>query len=253
MKTASDACAHWTRSIAAALVAIAAVAGPTVAISADRGRLPDVVTVPFGQPVWEQTDFPRFAAPVGTAITGYSEFFETMASLLPPPEHVLHPSLGIGPGAPHGPPYDYELGESVKRLQLREASNYTAAEFSHGMGVWVAWMNVPAPGEVGASPDDPQGRVIPNHLFPIRVTGTSYRNGWRHSVLADFEVPPLFGGINVRPMRIDGHSHFPVFVADSANYGPPGTPVTGIYRYVITMLDTSGHGWLVHTSFTIMR
>jgi hypothetical protein len=45
-----------------------------------------------------------FSAPIGTAASGYAEFGETLAALLPPPNHRPHPDLGIGPGDPHSPP-----------------------------------------------------------------------------------------------------------------------------------------------------
>jgi hypothetical protein len=52
---------------------------------------------PIGDPIWKPVDCHVFSAPVGTAETGYAEAFETFASLLPPPNHVAHPDLGIGP------------------------------------------------------------------------------------------------------------------------------------------------------------
>ncbi len=242
----------WMRFIRAALLAVAALALAPAAPAADRGRPIDVTAVPIGRPVWQPVDFHVFSAPIGTAATGYAEFADTMARLLPPPDHVLHPTLGIAPGAPHAAPYGSELGESVTRLHLRERFLYAPADFTYGMGVWVVWMNVPAPGEAGASPDAAHGRVIPNRLFPIHVVGTDYHNGRKFSLLADFEVPPLDASLDARFAGMDGHSHFPIFIADNADFGPSGAPLAGIYRYVITMLDTTGQGWLVHASFAIV-
>ena len=252
MKATSDPIFHWKRIIGAALVALATVLVPSAAAAAGRVHPINVTAMPIGRPVWQPLDFHMFAAPVGTAESGYVEFFETMTRLLPPPNHAADPYLGIGPGIAHARPYVYELGENVERMHLQERFRYTPSDFSRGTGVWLAWMNVPVPGEIGTSPDFAAGPVIPNRLFPIHVSGTDVHNGRKFSLLADFEVPPLDAAIGARYADMDGHSHFPLFIADNADFGPPGTPLAGIYSYVITMMDTSAQGWFVHAQFVIV-
>ena len=242
----------WSRLAGALLFAFLALLS-SVAPAADRSPLIEVIAVPIGRPVWMPVDFHMFSAPIGTADSGYVEFVETMAALLPPPDHALDPHFGIGPGAAHAGPYGTELGESVRRLHLRDRILYESSDFTQGNGVWLVWMNIPASGASGASPDFPVGRVIPNELFPIRVAGTDIRNGRKYSVLGEFEVPPLDAATDPRFAGMDGHSHFPIFFADSADFGPPGTPLRGSYRYLVTMLDQSGQGWFVHAHFAILR
>lgn len=242
----------WSR-LAGALLFAFLVLLSSVAPAADRSPLIEVIAVPIGRPVWMPVDFHMFSAPIGTADSGYVEFVETMAALLPPPDHALDPHFGIGPGAAHAGPYGTELGESVRRLHLRDRILYESSDFTQGNGVWLVWMNIPASGASGASPDFPVGRVIPNELFPIRVAGTDIRNGRKYSVLGEFEVPPLDAATDPRFAGMDGHSHFPIFFADSADFGPPGTPLRGSYRYLVTMLDQSGQGWFVHAHFAILR
>jgi hypothetical protein len=217
----------------------------------DRYAPPDITALPLGHPIWKPVDFHMFAAPIGTESSGYVEFNQTMQMLLPPPDHVWDPALGIGPGAAHVGNYSYELRDSVRALRLRERQMYMQSEFTQGQGVFLVWMNVPSPGTNGSSPDFGRGPIIPNALFPIHVTGTDYRNGRTFSVLADFEVPPLDANLGKRYAGLDGHSHFPIFIADNADFGPTGTPQGGSYSYVVTMLDKSGQGWIVVGRFDI--
>ena len=203
----------------------------------------------IGAPTWQPVDVHLFAAPVGTGATGYAEFGETMAALLPPPRHEPHPDLGIGPGVAHLPPYDGELAAGVTAQGFDEGVRFHTGQFSEGMGVWTVFMNVPRPGTVGASPDFLSGPIIPNSLFPIHVTGASFHNGRLFATLAEFDVPALDASTGFP--GLDGHSHFPVFLADNADFGPSGARLNGSYRWEITMTDTSGAGWVVTARFTV--
>ncbi|HEX9091755.1 MAG TPA: hypothetical protein VF831_09715 [Anaerolineales bacterium] len=202
---------------------------------------------PIGSPTWKPVDFHVFSAPVGTAESGYVEFNETMQAILPPPNHVWIDGLGIGPGAAHQPPYTSELAAGVAAQGYHQGVQFSTGEFSEGMGVWVVWMNVPAPGVTGSSPDFTSGPIIPNSLFPIHQEGNDYHNGAFFSFLGGFDVPALtqFG------FDVDGSSHFPVFFADNADFGPPGAKLNGEYRYVITEVDASGNGWKIEAHFTV--
>ena len=204
---------------------------------------------PIGKPTWKPVDFHLFSAPIGTAATGYAEFNETLFALLPPPDHKFHPDLGVGPGEPHSPPYDSELANGVADLGFREGKRFNTSEFSNGEGVFLVWMNVPAPGTEGSSPDFASGSIIPNTLFPVQVSISNRHHGQVFSV-AVFNVPPLDASLDP-PFDVDGHSHFPVFIADNADFVPAGTKVRGSYEYRIEMIDASGNGWLVKAHFTI--
>ena len=81
--------------------------------SADPRASQHVQLRPIGTPTWRPVGFQLFSAPIGTADSGYVEFGETMEALLPAPNHVPHPDLGVGPGAAHQPPYDDELAAGV--------------------------------------------------------------------------------------------------------------------------------------------
>ncbi|HEY9376080.1 MAG TPA: hypothetical protein VIQ02_03180 [Jiangellaceae bacterium] len=206
---------------------------------------------PIGDPIWKPVDCHVFSAPVGTAETGYAEAFETFASLLPPPNHVAHPDLGIGPGVPHQPPYDSELATGLAGQPYREANRFRTSEFSDGAGVFLVCMVVPKPGSTGSSPDFASGPIIPNSVFPIQVTGVAYRGGSEFDpFLANFQVPPLTAELDP-PFDVDGHSHFPIFVATNADFGPEGQRLPGRYRYDLTLADADGNGWRVKAQFVV--
>lgn len=223
----------------------------SVQLSADRPPAQSVKLTPIGNPTWAPVDFHLFSAPIGTAESGYVEFLETALDLLPPPNHVFHPQLGVGPGAPHAPPYDSELADGVADLGFHEGVRFNTSEFSNGQGVFLVWMNVPAPGVTGSSPDFASGPIIPNTLFPIQVSGTDAHNGKDFSFLADFPVPPLDDPTLTPSFDVDGHSHFPLFIADNADFGPPGAKLPGSYNYQIKMIDQLGNGWLIEAHFAV--
>jgi hypothetical protein len=235
--------------LAMLLIAVLVLVGPVVASAS--GPSPDlgVHLTRVGDPIWKPVDFHMFSAPLGTAESGYVEFMETTLGLLPEPYHTLHPELGVGPGTAHNPPYDQEMADGVAAQGYRETMRFRPPEFRKGMGVWTAWMNVPDPGTTGSSPDFGSGPIIPNELFPIHVTANSTRNGAPYSAVFDGYVPAL-DAVNP-PFLVDGHSHFPFFLADNADFGPPGTQVNGTYQWNVTMRDSAGNGWDIQVDFII--
>src|SRR5512133_3291837 len=122
---------------------------------------------PIGEPIWKPTDFHFTSIEIGTAESGYAEFFENILDVLPGPNHTAVAALGVGPGTAHAAPYDGEIAAGLTALGLREAVQFKTKEFSHGNGVMLTWMNVPAPGTTGSSPDFASGPIIPNSVFPI--------------------------------------------------------------------------------------
>ena len=237
------------RFVPSLVLIIALVALPAAAAAAPPPTQGVRITA-IGNPTWRPVDFHLFSAPIGTAESGYVEFGDTALALLPEPNHTAHPQLLVAPGAPHNPPYNHEMADGVSALGYHEGVRFSRAEFSEGMGVWTTWMNVPNPGTTGSSPDFSSGPIIPNSLFPIHVEGTSTHNGAPFSFLVGADVPALDGSLTP-PFSVDGHSHFPFFVADNADFGPPGAKLRGSYSWHITMTDTSGNGWLVEVHFAI--
>jgi hypothetical protein len=235
------------------LIALAIGASAVSPSPARALNLPALVQAkPIGSPTWKPVDFHQFSAAIGTAGDGYAEFTSTQLAILPGPYYAYYPSLGVGPGAPHQPPYDRDIARGVAAQHYHQGPLFTRPEFSAGKGVWLAWMNVPAPGVRGSSPDFARGPIIPNSLFPIQVTGVATRFGSVFDPsLASFTVPKLDTEIDPR-FTVDGFSHFPVFIADSTDFGPAGTSPLGAYTWRLKLVDQTGSGWEVDASFAVI-
>jgi hypothetical protein len=225
------------------------------------GTLPEAVTgnptapgvvqlAPIGNPIWRPADIHVFSAPCGNAGDGYAEFLTTALGILPPPNHVFNPALGVGPGAPHAGPYTSELASGITNLGFAESHSFGVPQFSNGSGVWTAWMIVADPGVTGSSPDFAAGPIVPNSLFPIHIAGTTYRNNavW-DPFLGTFDVPAL--NAITPPFAVDGASHTPIFFFDNMDFAPPNTNANGSYTYRWRLTDASGNGWDMSASFTV--
>ncbi len=131
---------------------------------------------------------------------------------------------------------------------------FTPEEFSNGEAVIAAWMVIPrGRRNIGSSPDFASGPIIPNSLFPIHVEGVSYRNGKVFDpALVIFDVPALDAALNP-PFDVDGHSHFPFFIADNEDFGPGDVELPGTYLYDMTMVDATGDGWSIVVSFVVRQ
>lgn len=210
-----------------------------------------VRVTPIGTPIWGLSDFHLFSAPIGTAASGYAEFADTSLALLPEPNHTFNPALLVGPGVAHPPPYSSELRNGVAALGFHEGVQFKTREFTAPAGIYLVFMVVPAPGVTGSSPDFASGPIIPNTIFPIDVVGTNAHNGKPFSFLGHAVVPPLDGTIGAPFDGLDGHSHFPMFWADNADFGPPGAKLDGTYRFSITMLDSQGNGYVIEAHYTL--
>lgn len=215
---------------------------------------PPVQLRQIGHPIWKPVDFHLFSAYVGTADNGYAGFGQNMTNLLYPLRHQDCGGIGRGPGDPHQPPYDKEMMAGLEVMSFTDKNVFGVAEFSNPNGVWATWMNVPAPGVTGSSPDFVSGPVIPNTLFPIHLIGEVYRNNqlW-DPYFGTFDVPPLDS--NLPPPiclkgPVDGHSHFPIFYFENADFNPGG-PVSGHYELRVTMTDVTGNGWSITIPYTV--
>lgn len=206
----------------------------------------EITLTSVGTPTWRPVDFHLFSAPVGTGATEYAEFTETLAALLPAPNHVSDPVFGVLPGARHSPPYNTELATGVSNLGFAEKTMFGAAEFSNGIGVYLAYMLVPGPGSpVGSSADYASGPIVPNTVQRIHSDATTFRNGVLFSAAGSFDVKVADG--------FDGYSHIPNFYADNFDFAlVPSAGVLGSYEYRIQLRDTAGNGWDIATPFQVV-
>jgi hypothetical protein len=246
------------RLLVAVLIALAGLtisSGPalssTIPANTSNHGFQHIRLIPVGKPTWKPVDLRLFSAPIGTVDTSYAEFAQTQERLLPAPDHVPYPQLGIGPGAAHAPPYDKELRNGVRSSGFAETSIFTADQFSAGAGVWLVWMNVPNPGKRGSSPDFESGRIVPNNLFPMAAKGSTYQNGRLFSTPTEFTIPKLDDALNP-PFHVDGHSHFPVFFADNFDFAlHPERGIAGWYRFDFKVTDQTSSGWRVQADYIV--
>jgi hypothetical protein len=195
----------------------------------------------IGNPKWKPVDFHQFTSK-------WFKYQQIMTNLLPPPDHVWSPLLGVAPGEPHDRPYDTEIADGMKASGLVDDSIFTSAEFVHG--VYLTWMNIPrkdnAP--LGSSPDFKNGPIIPNALFPINVKIQYMRDGVIDNTASVFDVPALDPSMSAAP--VDGHSHFPMWTNDSSGSYAAG-PAPGNYAWLITMIDANSNGWTIEVPFRV--
>lgn len=229
-----------------------ALIGATV-VSAEGKPTRGVRIQRIGNPTWRPVDFHLFAAEIGTLDSGFDKFGETIATILPPPNHVLGP-CGICPGDPHVGPYDGELTAGVTASGFNEGVLFREDDMLNGMGVFITYMVVPrANAPSGSSPDSANGPIIPHSVFPIHIEAKSFvDNRPFDPFLAIFDVPALddlgFPGF-------DGHSHFPMFIVTNDELrelgGRPPMDIEGRHLYRIVMTDSTGQGWVIKGRFTI--
>jgi len=194
-------------------------------------------------------DFHLFSANV--------ELFSRLNDVLPEPNHKSHPDLGVGPGAPHDPPYDEEIKDGLDRLGIHDQKRFSPEDFSLPNVIFFTFMVIAQDIEGcprGSSPDFTEGPIIPNLLFPgqpdivLLSRTTFFRNGRVFDPAFAFDLPRL-DKVNP-PFLVDGHSHLPIFLATAKEFGPGGQ-VEGSYRIHSVLLDQAGNGWDMTKSFKI--
>jgi hypothetical protein len=221
------------------------------AFASNCGQVP-VQLKQIGNPIWMPVDFHVFTAAIGTPDDGFAEFSQNMTNLLYPLRHQSCTELGIGPGAPHQPPYNQEMEAGLDIMSFKDSLVFRVPDFSLPNGVYAVWMTVPNPGTTGSSPDFKSGPIIPNTLFPIHVVGEVFRNNQLWDPFGGtFDVPPLTPQLSC-PFSVDGHSHFPIFFVESSFFGPGG-PINGHYEFRVTMTDSTGNGWSITVPFTVRK
>ncbi|HEY6134412.1 MAG TPA: PEP-CTERM sorting domain-containing protein [Rubrivivax sp.] len=208
---------------------------------------------PFGSPSfvaaadWRPVDFHMISARL--------DFTETsdLVTILPPPNHQLHPALFIGPGAAHAPPYDTEIGSGIAAAGIAEKTVFTVNEFDGnlGFGVFLPLMVIadPVNAPIGLTPDG-NTPMIPNSIFPMTLRYVISQNGVPFDV-GGFPIVPALDGNLDPPFAVDGHSHFPLFLEEDSTFLAPGMGLPGAYDFHFQLLDTRGNGYVITSSFEV--
>jgi hypothetical protein len=148
----------------------------------------------------------------------------------------------------------HDIADGVGNAGYRQGPVFAPQQFSNGQGVWLTYMVVPSSTSryVGSSPDFTSGPIIPNSLFPITVNAVTGHNAAIYDPnLAAFPVPALTDPCVVPPLNVAGYSHFPIFLADNSDFGPPDARLPGKYDYSVTMIDSTGNGWRISATFVV--
>ena len=228
-----------------------ALSGPAPASEGANAVGGIIKTTPIGNPAWRPVGFRVFSGRLGTPASGFAEYLVTLGAIMPPPLHLAHPQLGIGPGQPHSPPYDLEIANGVAANHYKLGPTFKVADVTNGNAVILAWMTVPRGEAQGSSPDFSFGPIIPNGLFPINLAGQATRNGQVFDPYYVFGGVPALNDPALTPsFNVDGHSHFPFFASEADVFGPAG-PLIGHYVATFTMIDQSGQGWKVVAQWTV--
>lgn len=215
----------------------------------------------FNGPKWTPIDFHLVSVPIGTPASMYSEFIDSLNTILPGPNHMENMATGgVGPGAPHSGPYTYEMAWGINDSGFFEGRDLRLSQFRDGNGALLAFLVVPQghrgmEADEGSSPDSADGPIISNDLFPIHLEAMTIHDGSLFSNPITFDIPALDGSLTP-PFNVDGHSHFPMFYADNTSFAiHPTTRIgyTGTYRYVLRMTDSEGRGWNISAAFFVVQ
>src|SRR4051812_23339746 len=124
-------------------------------VCASVSHAAQVTATKIGSPQWNVADFNLVSANVGTAASGYQEFFDlTGNQILTAPFYKNYPGVGAGPsGVAHPPPYDQDLSNGLANLGLTDKSTFSVPEFSNGKGVLLSFMVIADSTTTGTSLD----------------------------------------------------------------------------------------------------
>jgi hypothetical protein len=235
-------------ALVTALAVLAWLGGPARA-NAAPDKL-DVSLHKIGHPTWKPVDFHLFTAALGTADSGFAEYFDNLQKVLPPPNHLLHPELSLGPGAPHPGPYGRELKQTISHAGFREDTQFRLSEFLEPNGIWFVWMNVPDKGAPsGRSVDSERGPIIPNSLFPMHLEWDVYHDGVKDGETSTYDRPPL-PQVNP-PFDVEGDSHYPQFLIINESADGSARVKAGHWEHRATLTDATGNGWIIEVRFKV--
>jgi hypothetical protein len=202
------------------------------------------LTEKIGHPLWGPVDFHQMTVDISAYAPTY--FQALLQQIMSPPNHVWNDALGIGPGAPHPPPYDDEIDHHLADLGFKPGSVFSTAEALWPNVILGLWMVVPSAGApIGSSPDFEHGAIIPHTIFPIHVNVDFYPHGAANPVaFGSFDVPAL--DTIEPPINVEGHSHFPIYVGFQWSH-------PGHHFMDVTMTDNEGNGWEIKQTFVLQE
>lgn len=154
-------------------------------------------------------------------------------------------------GLEHPPPYDDEWVRALQAAHCTSTSTFSAEELERGSFWTLLFTLVPldaAP--TGLSPDGLDLKIISDDEYPLTMSGDLFRNG----ELFDPEFDGPYAGMeDLGPDAsfYEGFSHQALYVFTNTDSAPPGTDAVGHYELDMELLDDTGNGWHVTSSFDV--
>ena len=144
--------------------------------------------------------------------------------------------------------YDGEYAAGLAANGFHQGEVFSEAEISDPSAIHLGMVLVPnASAPFGSSFDFANGPILPSGTFPISVKGDVFING----VL--FESGPGAWDIKLAADSFDGRSHYAGELWENTFYARPGlTSLVGDYEYRITVRDTTGAGYDMNASFSVV-
>lgn len=195
---------------------------------------------PIGAPTWEPRGF------VQTSIRAPNGLEAPLTELLAPGHLFADGALYWGEA--HDPPYDAELGSSMRRARCTSGQTFTVDEFSAPSAWVLLFVLVPTAGaSEGTSPDFLLGPILGDEVYPIASTGDLTRDG----ELFDPDFDGQWAGMEDLGVPFSGFSHQIIMNYSNADAGPPGTDPPGHYVFELELLDDTGNGWRIESAFDV--
>lgn len=147
--------------------------------------------------------------------------------------------------------YDGEYAAGLASSGFHQGEVFSEAEITDPSAIHLGFVLVPnASAPMGSSFDFANGPIVPRSNSPIAVQGDVFING----VLFE-SGPGAFGlSLTAEPnLTLDGNSHFVVDLWENNSFARPNlTSLVGDYEYRITVRDTTGVGYNMNASFSVV-
>lgn len=209
-------------------------------VPSDAAPSGPLVQTRVGSPTWEVGEVAIFSAPVGTS-SSLAPLEAELTRLFGPEHMTAGNGAVLVDGAPHGGPYETELGRRLAAGAVTPGHLFHVSDWTAPQGLVFVALLVPGAGApTGSSSDAVSGPIIPASAYPLRSAGALFHDG----ALVD----PAFDGSLGPPDGLDGRSHQFVIMVETTEF-IPGSP--GEYRMRMEMRDATGAGWDVLATFDV--
>ena len=147
--------------------------------------------------------------------------------------------------------YDGEYAAGLAASGFHQGEVFSEAEITDPSAIHLGYVLVPnASAPSGSSFDFANGPIIPRGNLPITIQGEVFLNG----VLFESGPGAFQLSLTAEPnLALDGNSHFVVEQWENSFYARSDlTSLVGNYEYRLTLRDTTGAGYDMNASFSVV-